>query len=306
MLSELQTIGSLPADQHAPTVYIARLAPGSRRSQAHALEKIASIISGGRKSAAELDWPSLRYVHTQAIRASLASEYAPATANRHLAALRAVLKECWRLEQMTADEYGRACDLANVQGETIDAGRSLSSDEIVKLFKTFGPDARGRRDAAIFGLLYGCGLRRAELSSLDVTDIREKGIRIKGKGNKERIAYPPDGAQQALSAWLQLLNRTEGPLFRKIDVAGRIRGPKLSADGVRYLCKVRAQEAGIPHFSPHDLRRSFVSDLLDAGVDLALVGGMAGHKNVTTTVRYDRRGERAKEEASAYLTVPVP
>ncbi len=304
-MDALQQTSSLPATQHAPTVYIARLAPGSRRSQAHALEKIASIISGGRQTAAELDWPALRYVHTQAIRASLASEYAPATANRHLAALRAVLKECWRLEQMTAEEYQRAADLDSVKGSRVQAGRSLDSEEISKLFATFGPDNRGRRDAAIFGLLYGCGLRRAELAALDLSDIKDDGLLIRGKGNRQRMAYPPEGAQAALDEWVRRLESTDGPIFRKIDARDRIGTPKLTADGVRYLCKVRAEKAGLKHFSPHDLRRSFVTDLLDRGVDLSLTRGMAGHASVTTTARYDRRGDDAKREASNVLTVPT-
>lgn len=78
----------------------------------------------------------------------------------------------------------------------------------------------------------------------------------------------------------------------------------MTPQGIYYLLKSRAKRAGVKDFSPHDFRRTFVGDLLDAGVDIAIVAKMAGHASVNTTARYDRRPERAKQEAARLLEVP--
>jgi len=70
------------------------------------------------------------------------------------------------------------------------------------------------------------------------------------------------------------------------------------------LLKIRAQKAGVKPFTPHDLRRTFVSRLLDSGVDIAIVAKMAGHSNIQTTARYDRRPEEAKRRAANLLQIP--
>jgi len=293
--------------QHPVAVYLARLAPGSRRSQKSALDTMASLLTGGRIGIEELPWHRLGYQHTQALRAALTERYSPATANRHLAALRGVLREAWRLGLMSAENLQRAIDLPAVRGERLPRGRALSRGELRALFESCrsgGPS--DLRDAALIGVLYAAGLRRAEVVSLDVADYDPEtgALIVRGKGNKERNAYIDDGAAEAMGAWLKVRGYEPGPLFSPVSQIGEITVRRMTDQAVYAILQSRAKKANIRPFSPHDLRRSCVSDLLDAGVDISVVQQFVGHANVNTTARYDRRGEYAKKGAAKSLHVP--
>jgi integrase len=289
-------------------VYITRLDPGSRRSMKGALERIAALLSSDRDDILTLDWSALRYPHVQTVRAVLAEQYAPATANRMLAALRGTLKECWRLGLMPADDYARAVDVEPIRGSTLPAGRGLSQAEIRALLEACrqDPRAQGRRDAALIAVLYAGGLRRSELAALTLEDAMPGGeLRIRhGKGNKQRTIYLEGGAQAALAAWMAVRGVEPGPLFLAINKGGVISAMPLCGQAVERILRKRAREGAVTKFTPHDLRRSCFSDLLDAGADLVAVQAIAGHSSPSTTAKYDRRGERAKQKAAGLLHVP--
>jgi len=214
---------ALPPDRHPAAVYIASLAPGSRRTMRQALDVIAGLLTGGCADAETLDWSALRYPHTQAVRAALAERYRPATANKMLAALRGVLREAWRLGYVSAEEYHRAVDLAAVRGSTLPRGRALTAGELRALFSAVADDARPAtraRDAVLLAVLYGAGVRRAEAVALDVADYDpETGALTirRGKGNKARVMYATNGVREALAAWLRVRGPEPGPLFVKLD-----------------------------------------------------------------------------------------
>jgi site-specific recombinase XerD len=296
-------IGVLPRDQNPAAVFLARLAPGSRPTMMRSLSLIAAELGG---SVDTLPWWSLRYQHTQAIRARLAARFSPATTNKILAALRGVLRESMRLGLVAGDDYARAVDLPCVRGSRLPRGRALSAEEIRTLFSTCDlTTVRGRRDAALIALLYSSGIRRAETVGIDLSDYDEASgtITIRGKGNKQRAIFTT-GSAAALDSWLDVRGREPGPLFAPVDKAGRIQRRRLTDHAVLLIVRRLAKRAGLATFSPHDLRRSFISDLLDRGVDIATVASIAGHAQITTTVRYDRRGERARRKASELLHVP--
>jgi len=125
----------LPRDLHPVLVYLASLSEGSRRTMRASLENVAQFISSGEADALTLAWHELRYQHTTFIRSTLAQAYKPATANKMLSALRGVLKECFRLGYMSAEDYQRARDLSAVKGYSLPPGRSLSQGELRRLFE---------------------------------------------------------------------------------------------------------------------------------------------------------------------------
>jgi site-specific recombinase XerD len=260
----------------------------------HALNYIAGLLSGGRENAFSFPWHTLRYQHTTAVRAKLAETYKAATVNKMLAALCRVLKESWRLGQISAEEYHRAVDLPSVRSQTLPKGRSVKDTELTRLLDACEVDISptGRRDAVMLAVLYAAGLRRSELVKLDLKDYNlEVGsllIRDGKGGKKDRMCYLSGGAAEALADWLTVRGVEAGPLFLPISKASNLMQRRLTTQAVLYILGERVKESGIAECSPHDFRRSFISDLLDAGADIATVQKLAGHANVTTTARYDR------------------
>jgi integrase/recombinase XerD len=202
-----------------------------------------------------------------------------------------------------------AIDVPAVKGHTLPRGRAVEAGELRSLFRACAEDASiaGRRDAALLAVLYGAGLRRSEAAALNVADYNAQTGELKilgAKGNKDRLAYVTNGARAALDAWLAMRGTDAGKLFVPINKGGRVTMRAMTDQAIYGMLVKRAADAGIPHFSPHDLRRSFVGDMLDAGADVSLVQQLAGHANVTTTLRYDRRPEHAKRKAAELLHVP--
>jgi len=316
--SDVSTVSTgVRADQRPALVYLARLSDGSRRSMRQALDSVAARLSSGRCDAESLDWSALRYQHTAALRAALietvskrtGKPLALASVNKTLAAVRGVLKESWRLGYLSAEDYQHAADIPTVRGETMPRGRALSSGEVRALFVACAADnsLAGTRDAAMLALLYGAGLRRSELVALDREDYNvEMGALTvrRGKGRKERMVYVANGSADALAAWLSARGENAGALFWPITKAGRAIERRMTAHALMFVLRRRAEQAGVERFSPHDVRRTFISDLLSAGADIAVAQALAGHANVSTTIRYDRRGEQAKQKAAALLHVP--
>jgi integrase/recombinase XerC len=162
----------------------------------------------------------------------------------------------------------------------------LPIDETAALMDAPG-DRGGARDVAIIELLYASGLRVSELVGVDVRDVdlAEMTVRVLGKGRKERIVPFGTAAGRALRDSLVERGGTAGALFLNR------RGGRLSVRSVHTIVRRRARAAGITRrVSPHTLRHTFATHLLDAGADLRMIQELLGHSRLSTTQRYTHVG----------------
>ena len=167
----------------------------------------------------------------------------------------------------------------------------LTGEEIGRLLAAPQPKATGGlRDRAILELMYSAGLRVRELVGVDDTDLDLRGgtVRVRGKGRRERLGIVGRHAQRAVEAWLASRPRPRGPAGARVQplFTNRV-GTRLSVRGVARLLEKHLLTAGLAgRASPHTLRHSFATHLLDAGADIRSVQELLGHKSLVTTQIY--------------------
>ncbi|MBN2643953.1 MAG: tyrosine recombinase XerC [Desulfuromonadaceae bacterium] len=166
--------------------------------------------------------------------------------------------------------------------------RVLDIDDIYRLLdQSFPVDEMGLRDKAIFELIYSCGLRVSEVVGLNCPDLlaSEQLVRVTGKGRKQRIVPVGGQALKAVQAYREVsthgIGQANGPLFLNRQ------GGRLSVRTVQRNLKKILLQAGLPlTATPHTLRHSFATHLLDGGADLRAIQEMLGHVSLSTTQRY--------------------
>ncbi len=167
----------------------------------------------------------------------------------------------------------------------------LTGEEIGRLLAAPQPKAAGGlRDRAILELMYSAGLRVRELVGIDDTDVDLRGgtVRVRGKGRRERLGIVGRHAQRAIEAWLASRPRPRSPAVARVQPLFTNRfGTRLSVRGVARLLEKHLLTAGlVGRASPHTLRHSFATHLLDAGADIRSVQELLGHKSLVTTQIY--------------------
>ena len=178
--------------------------------------------------------------------------------------------------------------------------------DVLEESKNFATNAwQGLRDTAIFTLLYGCGLRISEALNLNVGDIDSNDfVRIRGKGNKERIVPVLPQIKDAINAYLNECPyhlKNGEPLF--LGARGERLSPRIIQ---RQLQKIRAGLGLSSNLTPHALRHSFATHLLAEGTDLRSIQELLGHASLSTTQRYtDVNIETLKKEYSKLKLEPA-
>lgn len=165
----------------------------------------------------------------------------------------------------------------------------LSEDEIEKLLSLNPKSAKEYRNMAMIKLMYGTGIRVSELVNLEINDINltDNYVKVYGKGKKERIIPMADVVTKALDEYIKIYRPTllKGYLTDKVFLSSYGKG--ITRQGFFKILKQLFKEAGIKKdSSPHTLRHSFATHLLENGADLRSIGEMLGHENIKTTQIY--------------------
>lgn len=232
--------------------------------------------------------------------------YARKTSNRHLSALKGFFGWACAKELIEADP------MSSLRGPKSEKRlpKVLSQDDMARLLRVHAelaqdapsPTARAKelRDQAVLELSYACGARISEISGLEIqrVDMRERQVRLLGKGSKERIVPMHEVAVRTLSAYLSdgrphLARPTSGDW-----VFLSTRGRRYSEDAIRLMFKRTLAQAGLDGiYTPHDMRHTFATDVLAGGADLRSVQEMLGHVSLSTTQIYTHLTPERLQEA---------
>jgi integrase len=258
----------------------------------------------------EFPWHGLDVGKLCAIKAGLIEKYSMRHAAKCFSAVKGVLGACFDQDLINAQQFMKIKRIKGVSvSSSIKTGRKLTVGEITALAQVCAKDQSpaGARDDAIIGIGYTQGPRISEIVNMRIEDYDNSvgDIVIKNaKGNKDRTIRGSNSVRASVDEWIGLRGRETGPLFTRINKGGKIKIAPISSAALSKMITKRAQQAGVKHFTFHDLRRTFISNGWSIGIPGTQLQTIAGHASVSTTARYDRTELEETLKSSERLHYP--
>ena len=259
-----------------------------RNASAHTLRSYANDLTDFQRFLAARGIADLAGADLRAVRAWLAALHARGLAAASVGRKLAAVRSCFRFLVRRGVVEANPAREARTPRQPRRLVSFLPIDEATQLVdgRAVGGASRAR-DVAILEMLYATGLRVSELAGLDLDDVDrdERTVRVLGKGRKERIVPYGGHAARALEAWLGERGEGGGAVFTNAQ------GGRLTTRSVHTIVRRSARAAGITRrVSPHTLRHTFATHLLDGGADLRAIQELLGHSRLSTTQRYTHVG----------------
>lgn len=240
----------------------------------------------------EFYWTELARHHVQALMRAMQSQHkSPATRALYLSAIKGVMKEAWLAEIILVDQYQRINEIKRPRGARKSAGKALDLDDVSKAITACDDNSKaGTRDK--LALLLGVGLRRFECAHLQLNDVyfQHDKITVIAKGDKEITKPVDDAVMSSILDWLFIRGEWKSPLFCGI------RKGKLSDSSIYLVCRKRGIEVDVDDLKPHNLRRTYVTELFKAGVELETICDMLGLASMDTTRTYTYDDKKSKKK----------
>lgn len=252
--------------------------------------RIASLILTESEDYLSVPWERVNAPEGAYLRSELMKRYKFTSANLVLSAVRGVMGQALELDLIDGNQYQKVLRaLKSIKGSNGDTGRFVTTEEIAALLEQCEDTAKGTRDRALIYTAYSCGLRRSEISKIDLEhlDLQAGTLTIEGaKGNKSHVQPIGERARGYLVDYLEYRGTAPGALFCNVAKGGKV-GTGISARGYAKVLETLRTQAGIPELSTHDLRRSAITHIA-LKTDIYTAQKFARHSNVKTTLGYLR------------------
>jgi integrase/recombinase XerD len=237
--------------------------------------------------------PEFTKAAVQAHRAALETKgYAASTINQRLAAIRKLAVEAADNNLMALDHAAAIARVKGIPKSGIRMGNWLTEKQAEQLVNAPTPETlKGKRDRALLALLVGCGLRRRELSTLNVEDIQQREgrwviIDLEGKHGRVRTVPVPPWVKVAVDDWLTAATFTAGRIFSAVSRHGKITSRTISEQAVLDNVRQYGKQIGLENIRPHDLRRTCAKLCRSGGGELEQIQLLLGHSSIQITEQY--------------------